>query len=461
MEASAQPAGRGPADADTGDDEASLRLRPPTTLVVLPRSAEVQGAEDVLELALVALVGGTRPQVTTAMVYSYLFNRFEITSDVVDVRRHYPEDFVVRFLQRADRDRVLGSQPGGYLIPLIWRPWRRTSLASMGEFRFRVFVALARVPLHARNGATAQAVLGTCCSSVEPTKMRDTPKDDDREYFVKAWCWHPNLIEDRKMIFIPEPEVAGIPAEERTRALGLRYLITVRLIAYQDWTTPPGSLGDGGNGGPGDDAGPDQQSDDGRDDYWPTPRWDSDVDDSGDSSNYNYHPTGYYPPGACLGRVRASTSVRVGAVSCPLQNPSTSSFGNSSLRWEKACSTPAFMNTSVVQFDERWQLLSAPRTPRVRSCVFEAVTKAGQTHGDQWVSPSLLARKKVAVESDGLVGRFLAVDPQLLHGGQCYQSPPLVLHADWWSECAENELAFHPPLRSSGGAMSGSMNDTV
>jgi hypothetical protein len=302
----------------------------------------------VLELALVALVGGTRPQVTTAMVYSYLFNRFEITSDVVDVRRHYPEDFVVRFLQRADRDRVLGSQPGGYLIPLIWRPWRRTSLASMGEFRFRVFVALARVPLHARNGATAQAVLGTCCSSVEPTKMRDTPKDDDREYFVKAWCWHPNLIEDRKMIFIPEPEVAGIPAEERTRALGLRYLITVRLIAYQDWTTPPGSLGDGGNGGPGDDAGPDQQSDDGRDDYWPTPRWDSDVDDSGDSSNYNYHPTGYYPPGACLGRVRASTSVRVGAVSCPLQNPSTSSFGNSSLRWEKACSTPAFMNTSVV-----------------------------------------------------------------------------------------------------------------
>jgi len=102
----------------------------------------------------------------------------------------------------------------------------------MGEFRFRVFMSLVRIPLHARNAATAQAVLGTCCTVVEPTRMIDRPEDDDREYFVKAWCWHPNLIEQRKMIFISEPEVAGIPAEERTRALGLRYLVTVRLIAY-------------------------------------------------------------------------------------------------------------------------------------------------------------------------------------------------------------------------------------
>jgi len=56
------------------------------------------------------------------MVYSYLFNRFEITSDVVDIRRHYLKDFVVRFHHHADHDRVLESRLGGYLIPLIWRP---------------------------------------------------------------------------------------------------------------------------------------------------------------------------------------------------------------------------------------------------------------------------------------------------------------------------------------------------
>jgi len=100
--------------------------RPRMTLVVVPRTEAIQAAEKALDYALVAMVGGTRPDVTTGMVYTSLFNRFGITADEVDVRRHAPEDFVARFRHRADRDRVLESWPSGQ-VPLVWRPWRRTS----------------------------------------------------------------------------------------------------------------------------------------------------------------------------------------------------------------------------------------------------------------------------------------------------------------------------------------------
>lgn len=43
------------------------------------------------------------------MVSSFLFERFGITSLDAEVRRHEPEDFVVRFRHRSDRDRVLAS----------------------------------------------------------------------------------------------------------------------------------------------------------------------------------------------------------------------------------------------------------------------------------------------------------------------------------------------------------------
>jgi hypothetical protein len=129
-------------------------------LIVIPRSAEIQAAEGALGQALVAMVGGTRPAVSTAMVSSYLFERFGITSLEADVRRHDPEDFVVRFRHQVDHDRVLAAHPGGSLLPLVWRPWRRTSIASAGSFRFKVLVGMKCVPLHARNVATTQTILG-------------------------------------------------------------------------------------------------------------------------------------------------------------------------------------------------------------------------------------------------------------------------------------------------------------
>lgn len=125
-------AGRG-GDADAVWDSAAAdwaagARRSNAQLVVVPRSTTIQAMEDELsQLALVATIGGTRPWISTQMVYQYLNTRFDIRYDEADVRVHEPEDFIVRFASRPLRDRVLASRPGGYLCPLSWRPWTRAA----------------------------------------------------------------------------------------------------------------------------------------------------------------------------------------------------------------------------------------------------------------------------------------------------------------------------------------------
>lgn len=208
-------------------------------LVVIPRSAELQHAEDALGLALVATVGGTRPPVSPDMVSHFLLERFGIPQLDAVVSRHDPEDFVVRFRRSADRNRVLAAPPGGALLPLLWRPWLRTAMATTGSFRFSALVGLTRVPLHARSASTAQTILGRLCANVEVVRPTGVPDDDGREFFVSCCCLHPRLIPEEKLIFIPEPHVAD-PVEGDLRELrGLRYLARIRVIAFHDRSLPP------------------------------------------------------------------------------------------------------------------------------------------------------------------------------------------------------------------------------
>lgn len=152
--------------------------------------------------ALAAYVGGTRPAVSKAEVEDYLRRRFELRDDEFDVRHHYPEDFIVHFRHGADRERVLESRRSVLWLPLMWNPWRRASLGLFSTFRFKVIVAIARVPLHARNLDVAQTILGPACAKLEFSDYRDRPVIDDREFFVLAWCWHPRHIPEEEIIFI-------------------------------------------------------------------------------------------------------------------------------------------------------------------------------------------------------------------------------------------------------------------
>lgn len=111
-------------------------------------------------------------------------------------------------------------------------------MASAGTFRFRVLVGMTRVPLHARSAAMAQVILGPACAEVDVVRPDDVPDDDDREFFVTAWCVDPRFINDEEVLFIPEPRVLSSAEAARTVLPGLRYLVRLRLIAVQDWNTP-------------------------------------------------------------------------------------------------------------------------------------------------------------------------------------------------------------------------------
>lgn len=103
-------------------------------LVVAPRTPQLQATEDALSsMALVALIGGTRPAVTTAMVHQHLRTTFGVADEAMIIRRHAPEDFLVRFTRREDLEAVLGTpSDNGAPFTLIWRRWSRLSRASAG-----------------------------------------------------------------------------------------------------------------------------------------------------------------------------------------------------------------------------------------------------------------------------------------------------------------------------------------
>jgi len=430
--------------------------------VVVPRSSAIQAAEDDLGNALVAMVGGTRPDVSTAMVYTMLFDRFGIAADEVDVRRHAPEDFVVRFHHQADRDRVLGSRPSGHL-PLVWRAWRRTSLACAGSFRFRVVLAVSRLPLHARNTSVVQSILGSCCSNIELTHTRDAPVDDDREFFVIAWCWHPNLIEREKVIFISEPRLPGVAAEERMAEPGLRYLVRVRLVAYQDWSTPPGSpnnrSGDAGNN---DDSHSEDDNGSADDDGEPTHPHD-DVDypfrrdcDSGDSGDSNYNGV---DPGMDRCGDGELPSLQVGQLYCPL----SSEHARGPRRFDARKTDPVIptehcsadrhplggsrrLDVDVSVYSSsgpggtpgdwpRWPTESAPCTPKI----FNHPSRTTDL-----TSPGLTKARDPKASHVGVVGSFLKTAPLLLHAGTCAQQPTQE-HHDWWADHVEGEFGPSPP----------------
>ena len=92
--------------------------RPSIEVVVVPCSDEINAAETALSLALVALIGSTRPPVTPAMVREHLRVGFGVDDAAMSVMRHAPEDFIVRFSHRVDLERVLAATSDG-LAPFM------------------------------------------------------------------------------------------------------------------------------------------------------------------------------------------------------------------------------------------------------------------------------------------------------------------------------------------------------
>jgi len=176
-------------------------------LVVVPRTALLQATEDELSsLALVAMVVGRRPPISPAMVRAHLLESFGLGDDQVFVRRFWQDDFIVRFSRREDLDDVLGTPPLSVgAFTLRWRPWSCLFMASAGAFIFCVLVGMKGIPCHARSLEVVQLILGSACAEVQLAgEGHVSDPDDDREIFAAAWCVHPDLIPDEKILAIPE-----------------------------------------------------------------------------------------------------------------------------------------------------------------------------------------------------------------------------------------------------------------
>lgn len=58
---------------------------------------------------LLAMVVGTRPAVTPAMVLNHLHTHFGITDERMSMRRSHPDDFIICFTNHDDLELILGT----------------------------------------------------------------------------------------------------------------------------------------------------------------------------------------------------------------------------------------------------------------------------------------------------------------------------------------------------------------
>lgn len=156
---------------------------------------------------------------------------------------------------------------------LTWNRWTRLLNASPGAFNFRVLVGIRRIPAHALSTAVLQQLLGSSCAQIVVATPDDdgVDADDPREIFVAAWCIHPTLIPEQKIVVIPEPTPPHDPhgclflREHEVihpNLPAMRYLARLRVVEFQDWDAPDSSDDDDEFPSFGDGA-------DGRDDPWP------------------------------------------------------------------------------------------------------------------------------------------------------------------------------------------------
>jgi len=126
-------------------------------------------------------------------------------------------------------------------------------MASSEAFTVRVLVGMKNVPAHVRSVSIAARILGMSCAGVEIAPPEVVPEDDDHELFVAAWCIHPKLVPNEKIMAIPEPVFLG-EHEGMTEPPALRYLVRCRVVEFQDWSVlRHTSDDDDGYGGPNDD----------------------------------------------------------------------------------------------------------------------------------------------------------------------------------------------------------------
>jgi hypothetical protein len=119
---------------------------PPLDTCMVHHSDEINVTEQALERALVAVVGGARPSVSTTDVRLWLRDFYGIPSSNVTVHRFHLKDFLISFSLPGDMFRVLHHPPPNPSFALILKRWRRQLMASMDNLLFCVTITFAWPP---------------------------------------------------------------------------------------------------------------------------------------------------------------------------------------------------------------------------------------------------------------------------------------------------------------------------
>ncbi|KAK1631913.1 hypothetical protein QYE76_006228 [Lolium multiflorum] len=239
-----------------------LARRPARAACVLPRTAEIDDAEDALAKALLAVIVGVRRAVTTEEVAMALEDIHGLPKGSFSVHCHRPEDFLIFFARREDRDRVLADEVlASPFFRLLLRPWARRTHAVSGGLCVHVDIEMEGVPANAWNLAMAEAVLAPA-AWVERLHPLTRSRADMGTYRLSAWCLDPALIPKEVDLHIVEPDVppsledmaapaqAVVPPHINTLAYPLIVHVTntvdFRRAAPRDNSTDRAGDGDGG-----------------------------------------------------------------------------------------------------------------------------------------------------------------------------------------------------------------------
>ncbi|CAM0955630.1 unnamed protein product [Alopecurus aequalis] len=186
-------------------------------LCVIRRSRGLEDMERRLRFALVAYIGGGRPEVSCEEVAVELFRAHGLSGNEVSVHRFLPEDFLLVFSSAEARNRV-GARFDSGRFSLHLRPWIKQAQATQMTMRSKVDLVIEGIPPHAWDLEVVEEVLGTSCV-VTALAPESRSRSDMSLFRLSAWTSQLEGIPTARMLAIPEPplldeEAPPSPARE-------------------------------------------------------------------------------------------------------------------------------------------------------------------------------------------------------------------------------------------------------
>jgi hypothetical protein len=114
----------------------------------------------VLSKSLLAVIVGVRRAVTTEEVAMALETVHGLEAGTFSVQCHKPDDFLLCFTSREDRERVPRDEVlASPYFRLLLRPWSRRTHAASGGLCVHMEVEIEGIPANVWSLATAETVL--------------------------------------------------------------------------------------------------------------------------------------------------------------------------------------------------------------------------------------------------------------------------------------------------------------